>query len=177
MGKLLGSRRRMLAVGVAGVALGALAGPPVAATAVKAASDVFVTNDAAHPVPVTGSVGVTDKTPFQIDGHIALTSGQSPVGDDHVVLPAGKALIVEFVSAGGRDFDQLMIHSGTGNAGEQTYYLPLSFRDFDANNSLTTGSEMTRFRLDNDVYLSATLRDGAGNSSVEWIIAGYLVDE
>jgi len=111
--------RSILALALALLLGGVLFGGP-GAHAAGALLNVFVSNDAAHPVPVAGSVAVsnTSEKPVPVTGDVGV-SGSVSVADDRepfeirvdltdagattdsgsFQVPAGKRLVVEFISA------------------------------------------------------------------------------
>ncbi|MFL6157935.1 MAG: hypothetical protein ACJ72D_17725 [Marmoricola sp.] len=101
-----------------GVLVGSFLVPPTYAATKSAISNVFITNTAAHPVPVSGSLAVTngpanpvpisgqvnvadDRQPFQTRVFYHLDDGQY-FDETSFDVPAGKRLVVEFISAEAR---------------------------------------------------------------------------
>jgi hypothetical protein len=103
------SRWRMLFAASSGMLVGALLVPPGIAAAKDVVQDVLVTNTAAQPVPVSGSVGVTgtvavdgavsvkdDRIPFE--RRIDLVEFGQSIARGTYAVPADRKLVVEFVA-------------------------------------------------------------------------------
>ena len=110
------SRWRKLLLVSSGMLVGALLVPPGIAVAKDLVQDVFITNTADQPVPVSGSVGVTggsvgvtgtvavdgavsvkdDRTPFE--QRINLVEFGASIARGSYQVPAGRKLVVEFIA-------------------------------------------------------------------------------
>lgn len=67
---------------------------------------VTVVNTRSNPVPVTGSVEVTNRPaqPFQASGDCVLADGEKFVSCDVFEIPDGKSAVIEYVSIGLSDY-------------------------------------------------------------------------
>lgn len=89
---------KMLLV-ASGIVAGALLLPPGIAAAKDALQEVLVRNTADQPVPVAGTVAVSDdRVPFEQRVNLTQVAGAT-VSTGSFVVPADRRLVVEFVAA------------------------------------------------------------------------------
>lgn len=138
------------------VALGVLVGSITVPTAVAAgtkALEVFITNTAANPVPVSGSVAVNgsvavsgpvtvadSREPFEIRLDISLANGEFNNGTNFQV-PAGKRLVVEFISASVTlPNGQTPLLSANANTGALGFAIPVQLQGVGNGNAFYRGT-------------------------------------
>lgn len=172
----LGSRGTALAVTAAAIG-GALIAPLGVNAAKGVVEDVFVTNTADQPVPVAGTVQVDrDGDPFQLSGTISLREEELS-GFDTIPLPAGKDLVIEYVTvagtkvADGGTIGRFNVDDGEGTGSHQIH-VPL-----DETDGWTAGSEVTSVQFADRFRPAVVRRTGTGTTFVQYTVRGRLIDE
>jgi hypothetical protein len=168
------------------------------AAAAPAIINVFVTNDPAHPVPVSGTVTVSgtpsvavadEREPFEKRLDLSLDDGDFGDGEGFVV-PEGKRLVVEFMSARVTlplgQTPSIFVNSLSGALG---YALPLQPQGVRATsvgtfNEFGAATPVLEFEVGGgfyDVFLERQPSSAGGNVSGDGsgsvYISGYLIDE
>jgi hypothetical protein len=187
----------LLLIGV-GVVLGATVFRTDIAQATGLAQSVTVTNTAANPVPVTGTVGVQgtpsvkvvdQREPFET--RLDLSLGDGDFGDGaNFTVPTGKRLVVEFISARVTlppgQTPSIFVNSLSGAVG---YALPLEPQGIRATSVGTfaefgSADQVLEFESSGgfyDVFLERQPDSASGNvsgtGSGSVYVSGYLINE
>ena len=179
--------RKILPV-AAGLLVGAVLVPPGIAVAKAAVQEVLVTNTSAQPVPVAGTVDVADdREPFETRLDMNMANGTFSDSDSFQV-PAGKRLVVEFVSA---HFSvppgQTPTVALNASGGALGFSVPLSEHGVQngssgASNQWTGALTVLDFAGPGDTYQALAYRQESGpgigapgNASAFVYISGYLL--
>jgi hypothetical protein len=143
---------------------------------------VTVTNGITRPVPMFG----TDNPAFQPFQHSAEFSTSVGVGSGFITIttvPAGKRLVIEFVSVDVFNFAGSPVHSvyiTTTTAGVTTYHRFVLFgQGLDAfGNGVSAAAQQVRLYADPGTTVSGSLtRSGSvGTAEAGFHISGYFVD-
>jgi hypothetical protein len=174
------------------------------ANAAAAVLNVFITNDAAHPVPVTGSVGVNNASdsPVPVNGEVGISGtvevaddrqpfetridlvefGQSVASDSYQV-PAGKRLVVEFISARVNvPSGQTPLVSANASTGATGFAIPVELQGVGNGNAFYAGATpVLDFAAPGSFYtvsLERQLPGGGlptGSSGGFVYLSGYLI--
>lgn len=148
---------------------------------------VFVTNDAAHPVPVTGSVNVDGsvsvngpvqiadaREPFETRVDVSLGAGEFGSNDTFSV-PDGKRLVVEFVAADVALPDgQLPLLSANALNGGLGYPIPLTRQGVGNGNAFFTGSMAALDFANAGPYLINLSRQNPAGGAVPGTASGFV---
>ncbi|HET9442571.1 MAG TPA: hypothetical protein VFO65_04565 [Acidimicrobiales bacterium] len=135
------SKLRNVLLVVSGLVTGAVLVPPGMAAAKDAVMEVLVTNTADRPVPVTGTVAVSDdRVPFEVRVNVSQIQG-STLSSGEFVVPADRRLVVEFVSASvSLPSGQTPLLSANASTGATGFAIPLTLQGVGNGNAFFTGA-------------------------------------
>ena len=189
------SKSRAVLLVAAGVMAGAVFVPPGLAYAKEAVLEVFVANTPDTPVPVSGNVTVSNasvpvsgtvsvadaREPFETRVDLFLGAG-SPFDNFSFSVPAGKRLVVEFVSASvGLASGQTPLLSANAQNGALGFPIPLTLQGVGNGNAFYRGATPVLDFAPAGAYLVSLERQNpaggalSGTSSGFVYISGYLV--
>ncbi|WP_182378937.1 hypothetical protein [Nocardioides sp. WS12] len=195
--------RAILALTLAVILGGVLFGGP-GAHAAGAILNVFITNDAAHPVPVSGSVAVNntganavpvtgdvgvsgsvsvadDREPFET--RVNLTDAGTTLDTGNFQVPAGKRLVVEFISASVNvPSGQTPLLSANASTGGLGFPIPVALQGVGNGNAFYNGATPVLDFADPGSYYVISLErqlpaGGAvtGDGGGYVYVSGYLI--
>jgi hypothetical protein len=155
-------------------------GDAVAGTGANVFSD-FVTNDAAHPVPVTN---VNDaQQPVTAKAYLNITDGNETADAPLYTVPAGKRFVLETVSMGGAlPAGQKLEAHITGEpllgSSSQWELVPTDEGVFNGTVEYFQASQQERiyFEPGEHLYADAARSNATGAGDARFDISGYLVN-
>lgn len=181
------SRTRTTVLVVLGILAGSFLAPPAFAAGGKVIQDVFITNTADNPVPVTGSVAVDEpvtvdgqvqvadqREPFEIRVEIPVANGAS-TGSGNFQVPEGKRLVVEFVAASvSLPNGQTPLLSANANSGALGFPIPLDLQGVGNGNAFYRGSMDTLDFASAGFYFLDLERQNPGGGALSGSAGGFV---
>lgn len=180
------TRLRSVLLIALGIVVGAVLGPPSYAVAKDAVTQVFVTNTSANPIPVTGSVSVDE--PVTVDGSVSVADNREPF-ETRVDLnlatgqsadtfsfsvPAGKRLVVEFVSAYvGLPSGQTPLVAANAVNAALGYAIPVALQGVGNGNAFWTGATPV-LEFEDGSYVISLERQNPGGGALSGTASGFV---
>jgi hypothetical protein len=152
---------------------------PGAAVSLSGTPTVQVVNTAASPVLVHDTA-TPNRTPFQFQPSFTIQDG-SPVGGTTFNVPAGKRLVIEYVSASGVDDRGTLVYRITtedSSANPIIHFLPaIQIVDIGGAKESIAGQAVKLYSEPGTQVEFEALRQGSTNvDSVAFSVSGYLED-
>ena len=182
------SKPRKFLLVAAGVMAGATVVPPGLAYAKEAVLEVFITNTPDAPVPVSGSVAVSNaslpvsgtvavadaREPFERRVDLSLAAGE-PFASFSFSVPAGKRLVVEFVSASvGLPSGQTPLLSANAQNGGLGFSIPLALQGVGNGNAFHRGATPVLDFAPAGFYLINLERQNPAGGLVSGTASGFV---